>query len=483
MNGNDSFTIDGEQYTIEGDIGDGAQGWVKKVRCADGTDKALKLYKPKFLRDLDTSTQPGVSIAAFRENLHHLVRRAEQGKLPEQRFLWPEAMVSMPLTTASGVRRETFGYIMPLCGSDYMGVAELINLGRRSMTTGFASLTAMCNALLGLCVALEDLHTSGLSFQDLNPNGVAVRPDTGDILIMDCDNVTTDRHSVTTIVGFRGYQAPEVVRGERPASSSNDAHALATLLFELMMKWHPMEGRRLMDTDILTEEFQAELYSTHPVFVFDPTNTSNRPEPEADFLNVNHWWRFFPAFIHRAFQRTFSQACLTSDDPTSLPAGTGRLTENEWVKLLLRLRRCICRCPHCGREQFADPQRRTQQCAYRNCEQEFQMKALRFSGCEPIAICAGKRIYRSDTGDANLLHVFDAIGGFVAKKNDASSIALKCADHGTWRVQPSPDSDFIPLTNNKVVQLRKGALWSNAMLSYDDNYAVIDDFHRDGNDE
>ena len=95
----------------------------------------------------------------------------------------------------------------------------------------------------------------------------------------------------------------------------------------------------MSETQVAVRSFGRE-----PVFIFDPVNTSNRPEP-GDPVNV--WWPIYPQFVRDFFVRAFGEG-LRDGSPGS------RVVESEWRRALSRLGDSVNNCP-CGASIFYDP--------------------------------------------------------------------------------------------------------------------------------
>lgn len=139
-------------------LGSGGQGFVYSV-TVNGEECALKWYK-QMPSDI------------FYENLQ---KNAEEGA-PSPSFLWPRAVTKKKF--------GSFGYIMSLKPDGYYEFSEY-----RLAKVRFSSFRAILNAAIELCEAFRLLHAKGLSYQDLNDGGFFIHPETGHLLICDCDNV------------------------------------------------------------------------------------------------------------------------------------------------------------------------------------------------------------------------------------------------------------------------------------------------------
>ena len=307
---------DGRNITVLDKLGIGGQGIVYKVRLESGEMRALKWYFEKKLDDPQ----------AFHR---HLSQNIEAGS-PSPAFIWPEELTEW----VDG----TFGYIMPLYPQGYVGFSKFI-----TARTKFKSIDAMINAATNIVTAFMDLHNKGYNYQDLNDGNFSIRPDTGDVLI--CDNDNVGGHGFESgILGKSRYMAPEVVRKEKKPDKLTDRFSLAVVLFILLVGDHPLEGKRT-NVPALTSKYEKRFFGEMPLFIFDPKDDSNRPVPGLH-RNAIAKWPYFPSFLQEAFITSFSQ--------DSLKKGNGRLLETMWKHVLTRLKASLVKCPHCHEDVFAE---------------------------------------------------------------------------------------------------------------------------------
>ncbi len=308
---NSRMTLGVEQF-----LGGGGQGEVYRV-TVQGQPVAVKWFFPHYLRQ-DTR---------LRERLD----RAIQLGPPSDRFLWPLEIVNAP-----GV--PGFGYIMALREPRFQGMADLVT---RRVVPSFHTLVTTG---FELAHSYYQLHAKGFCYRDISFGNVFFDPDTGEVRICDNDNVDIDGQP-GAIGGTARFMAPEIVRGETPPNTQTDLFSLAVLLFYLLMNHHPLEGAQEAAIRCFDRPAMVKLYGTHPVFIFDPANDSNRPLP-GHHDNALAFWPIYPGFIRKLFTRAFTEG-LT--DPTH-----GRVRESEWRAALAQLRDTLCYCPACHAENFYD---------------------------------------------------------------------------------------------------------------------------------
>ena len=143
----------------------------------------------------------------------------------------------------------------------------------------FRSFAAVSTAAIHIIQAFRELHNRGYSYQDINNGNFFIKPDTGDVLICDNDNVSPEGTNLG-IMGKQRWMAPEIVTGGDPDKQS-DRFSLAVVLFRLLFINHPLEGR-YSTPPCMTKELEKRYYGTAPIFIYDPDNDRNRPIPGTD---------------------------------------------------------------------------------------------------------------------------------------------------------------------------------------------------------
>jgi hypothetical protein len=307
-------TESGAPATVEKPLGSGGQGEVYQVNW-QGKSFALKWYYPH------TAT-PG--------QLHNLRELVKKGS-PDARFLWPLDIVPPTLDVGG------YGYLMRLRGREYKGIIDL--MARRSEPT----FQVLATAGLQLAECYLRLHARGLCYCDISFGNVFWNDQTGDVLICDNDNVIENGQK-PEVAGTIGFMAPEVTTSSAWPSIETDKHSLAVLLFYMFMLHHPLRGLKEEMIRALDQPARVKIYGKEPVFIFHPTDASNRPDPQYHKVVLN-FWPIYPRFLKELFTKAFT---------TGLTDPQGRVTENEWRTAMVRLRDGILYCADCGTENFYD---------------------------------------------------------------------------------------------------------------------------------
>lgn len=313
----------GAQCRVDMLIGDGGQGDVYQVTL-DGERYALKWYNDVVLR-IDTGLQQRLRVAI------------DHGA-PSSAFLWPFELVTLP----DGSR---LGYLMRLRRPSWLKIQAVLS---QEVRPSFRVLSVLGWQLTD---ALFALHAKGLIYQDLNAGNVFFDPATGLIELCDNDNVDVDG-APSVMGGVMDFQPPEVVLRQGGPSRSADLHSLAVMLFRLLHIGHPLVGAcELRHANLGELSVRRRIYGSEARFVFDPADDSNRPLPERHGPVLGHW-AIYPQALRELFTRAFTVGLF---DPQH-----GRVQETEWRRALRQLHDAVLVCPHCGAENFHDPERLAQ---------------------------------------------------------------------------------------------------------------------------
>lgn len=300
---------------VEKFLGGGGQGEVYQA-LLDRKPVAVKWY------------YPASATAEQQKALETLVRMGA----PSDRFLWPTELVSA--TSTAG-----FGYVMPLRERRFRSIVDLM---KRRIEPSFR---ALATAGLELSHSYLQLHAKGLCYRDISFGNAFFDPDTGEILICDNDNVAVDNQSRSAVYGTPRFMAPEIVRGEAVPSTQTDLFSLAVLLFYMFVMHHPLEGKKELAIKCLDLPAMKKLYGTEPLFIFDPADDSNAPDPQYQ-RNALAFWNVYPGFLRDVFTKAFTDGIA---DPQH-----GRVRESNWRAVMVRLRDSIVYCTHCNAENFHD---------------------------------------------------------------------------------------------------------------------------------
>lgn len=373
----------GGQATIIKELGRGGQGIVYLVELF-GETMALKWYLnplgDKFYRNLEKNIQSGA---------------------PSDAFIWPEY-----LTVKT---KGYYGYIMKLRPSNYFEFGNFL-LAKKN----FKSFDAMMAAAMKICEGFMMLHRFGFSYQDLNDGNFFIEPNTGDILICDNDNVMPQGEK-SGIMGKARYMAPEVVAGGVPDKYS-DRFSLSVILFMLFFANHPFEGAKVVACPCMTESFEKKFYGSEATFIYDPSDKTNLPV-RGVHQNVIRRWPVFPAILKDKFIDQFSQEKLKN--PTT------RLIEQEWQKIISKVRDSLVICPACGEETFLNDISGTCNCM--NCGKPIDTSKYVKIGTRSLILTPNTKLYIDNDNSAD--------GLVVVNPQDTSMMLIQNITNNKWTAE------------------------------------------------
>lgn len=320
----------GVNYTLIEAAGRGGQAKVWKV-CEENSKKlyAFKYYRrdPKNVRG----------------NIEDLIKI---GVIKDRNGNALDSVV-MPLSLVDG-SGNAFGYIMNLVDlKDYVTLKKAWDVNGKYPTP-----FAICNIVKNFALFFERLHLGhGFCYKDVNEGNIFFKPKTGEIKIIDNDNIGLASKKV--IKGTPCYMAPEVVLGKAPNADS-DKFSFAVFLYRLLTGGYPFEGPYTADyclkNDILINDPKAieELFGKNPVFVWHPTDKRNcikkynGPKHQAQAA----CWERLPQELKDLFIKTFV---------TNLPESqaVNRTTDVAWQNLFATFEKNLVTCPHCKEKTFA----------------------------------------------------------------------------------------------------------------------------------
>ena len=392
----------GSQATVIKELGRGGQGIVYLVEL-DGQHMALKWY----------ITPPDEK---FYKNLERNIRQGA----PSDAFIWPEYLTVQ--------ENGSYGYIMKLRPNDYFEFGNYL-LARKN----FKSFNAMLAAAMKICNGFMMLHRFGYSYQDLNDGNFFIRPTDGDVLICDNDNVMPQGEK-SGIMGKARYMAPEIVAGGVPDKYS-DRFSLSVILFMLFFANHPFEGAKVVACPCMTEAFEKRFYGSEALFIYSSSDKSNLPV-RGVHQNVIKRWPLFPSLLRNAFIEQFSEEKLRNPN--------ARIIEQEWEKIISRVRDELVVCPHCHEETFVDMNESNNKCI--NCGKDIDTtKQLKLSN-RNLILTVGTKLYIDND------NIPDAVVDFFP--SDKNLLVIRNLTPSSWNVDtPSgkvkvvKPNEFLPVLN------------------------------------
>ena len=127
-----------------------------------------------------------------------------------------------------------------------------------------------------LARAVRRLHFAGLAHSDLSNKNVLIDPKAGDACVIDIDSLVVPGVAPPSVLGTPGYIAPEVLAGRAKPSIATDNHALAVLIYQILLQRHPLQGKKVHST-VSAEEDERLSMGERACFIEHPTDWTNPP--------------------------------------------------------------------------------------------------------------------------------------------------------------------------------------------------------------
>lgn len=390
-------------------LGGGTQGEVYAVQLegsAAHDQLALKWYYPNCIR-----RDP-----QLKARLQQSIRLAP----PSGAFLWPLVLLEPSASSLALIRHGegSFGYLMPLRPAAFVGSHEHA-AGQLEI-----SLQNVLKAGFELVDGFHQLHLKGLCYKDISLGNLFLEPSQGRILICDNDNVEIDGRGGGSVLGTPGFMAPEVVLGQAPPSSSSDLFSLAVLMFRLLTKHDPFRGAAELAFSCLNDSARRQLYGEAPVFIFDPADSSNRPDPERHPAAVVIW-PLYPRVLQQAFGQTF---CAGLRDPAQ------RVLTGQWKSVLSQSLDQRHLCPGCGAENFAGA---AAGAICWNCGSELPEPRWLSGPQARVCIAAGNTIHAHHFSPLHGEAIHSPLGTLVPHPSEPGVLGIENNSAETWQLQLS----------------------------------------------
>lgn len=376
-------TVEGKDIRILGIIAEGGQGYIYRVEY-ENQIMALKWYTDSYFLQND----------GFYENLIN----NSKIKSPAKAFIWLEAVTEK--------LNGSFGYLMDLCPEGYYELKDVI-LSRKKPIKSFAVAADIC---INLVSAFRCLHNMGLVYHCISEECIFVNPTNGDIKIIGVDNVTVAGAN-TGIMGNPRFLAPENILGEVYTTQSA-RYSISVIIFLILLANHPLEGKKWINTTVITYSVQKELYGTNPLFIFDPLDDSNRPSNKLQKHTIEVW-NYLPEYLKSDFSAAFSKDVLSNPNK--------RISEIEWLKTLTRFRSDIVICT-CGNTVFLKNSSLT---ICDNCGKTYNVNHFIELPLYTIPATQGTRIYRCQLGWCPVSESIKPVGQIVRKKDESDLIGYR----------------------------------------------------------
>ncbi len=375
------------ELTVQKELGEGGQGTVFSVRTPSGS-YALKWY---------AATKDHERQAIRKKSFQELVAKG-----PPPNPVGVSKCFAWPLDIVEG-EDGGVGYVMDLIDTKKFFKLGYVQKKHTEQPNLRPNLASLCELSFQLAHCFRALHLTGHSYRDISDGNIFFDPSTGDIVIIDNDNVGVDGVPVL-IAGTPRYMAPEIVVHKVTPSTQTDQYSLAVLLFLFWVWHHPLEGTLKEATPCFGPKEQQQLYGANPCFIFDPHNTSNCITADQGYDTARDCWKMCPQTIREKFIEAFT---------IGLRNPMRRVTEGTWERVFLSVKDGATQCRKCGAEVFLDIQEKSGSVCWK-CSHRIPSPAklvLERNGTRTILpLTRSTKVYR---------HHIDPTGGISLEKHHA----------------------------------------------------------------
>jgi serine/threonine protein kinase len=279
-------------------------------------------------------------------------------------------------------------------------------------------------AAFHLANAFHALHSKGLCYKDISLGNLFLDPGSGRILICDNDNVDVDGRGLGSVLGTPGFMAPEILMRKARPGANSDLFSLAVLIFRLLTRHDPLKGQMELEIRCLDEPARRRLYGEDPVFIFDPRDQRNRPDPQLHSAALITW-PIYPSELQNLFLQTFSEGMHN-------PAR--RALTGQWREVLARSLDQRRRCTGCGQETFgAGP-------TCWNCGTPIPTGPAMVTDHARVAICAENQLHPHHFNRLEPPELDHPIAQVVSHPTDPELLGLRNLSDAPWRATLSNGS-------------------------------------------
>ncbi|MCI0700687.1 MAG: serine/threonine protein kinase [Planctomycetia bacterium] len=270
----------------------------------------------------------------------------DTGKYFANLFCWPTGIIVSPMLgiTAPAYPSQFFFATGKWKGKEKNGkwfvspkLRKLLPPAERGDWKNYLDLCAL------MARGVRRMHLAGLAHSDLSCNNVLIDPPNGRCVIIDVDSLVVPGIYPAEVAGTPGYIAPEVLGtlhlpesdpAKRLPCNYTDMHALAVLVYENLLRRHPLKGPKVYHTDPAEDDRLA--FGEKALFIEHPTDASNRVAGIS--VTLDHLGPYLKAECIKAFVTGLH-------DPTKRPTATA------WESALNKTADLLFLCPNSACEE------------------------------------------------------------------------------------------------------------------------------------
>ena len=296
-------------------IGEGGQGAVYKTQRTNLLVKlsyASKGFNPETVYRRYKNLRSRIDLPDYIAKPLNEIKPIEKGGKIFYGYVMElmEDMVS--LSSLQCKKNESFGLYLDRLG----GIRRIYTLLRK------------------LAEILEQIHSVGYCYGDLNPNNVFISSNTeyNEVQLIDCDNMVIAA-DFNDSIAFKGFSAPEVVREHKFNTPLSDTWSFAVIAFFTLRQELPFHGKLVTDAatmEISTMEKKEEESDLPFIDDMDKDNTG-KSSALRNLLETE--------MLQSLFKRTFSGEKSFLTRPALF----------EWIETLRIGETSFMKCKNCGK--------------------------------------------------------------------------------------------------------------------------------------
>ncbi len=207
-----------------------------------------------------------------------------------------------------------------------------------------------------MAIGVRYLNFTGFGHADLSYNNVLCNPVVGKAVVIDTDGLVVKDFMRGAIDGTANFMAPELVDGHVGGkagvpSNITDRHALAVLIFMVLLWRHPLIGKRPPLVNDIAEDNFLQQSSQYALYVHHPTDHSNAVDGNHIPIDI----------LPQAMQDLFAKAFIDG-----LRNPSARPHPDDWVRALRQMEADLVDCtdPDCELKQFPSLGGRARSCPF-----------------------------------------------------------------------------------------------------------------------
>lgn len=328
----------GPSKLLEAELIDGTKVFYEENILGEGGKGIVHLLEDrqsviKFFKDPDDQSDPELFDRLVKIiNTYNPTLDPKSGEYWKKVYRWPENIVISP----------TLGVTTPIYPKNFYfhdgrekrlswfvlspKVRKTIPLNERGTWLGHIQLAIL------MARTTRRLHSGGLAHSDLSYNNFLGDPVTGNLVMIDLDELVVPGIHPPKVAGTPGLIAPEVLMGKAEPSIRTDLHALAVLIYQMLLFRHPLKGIKSYSDDPAEDERIA--LGEKALFIEHPSDHSNRPG------GIQYSYKLLGPELTKLIEQAFIHSLHNPDQrPTAL----------EWETALVRTSDLLlpCQNPSC----------------------------------------------------------------------------------------------------------------------------------------